>query len=169
MDCLYFGKIKMKDIKLGGGLTLVSNERKVKIKFLHDFAITPKYQSSGAAGFDLHSIDDMVIMPGDTKLIGTGLAFELEPDVELQVRPRSGLSAKTGIRVANSPGTVDSDYSGEVKIILHNTGTHPFTVSVGDRIAQGVICPVFRAVFEEVSELTETARGSSGFGSTGVK
>lgn len=156
----------MKDIKLGGGLQLMSNERKVKIKKLNDFARVPEYQSSGAAGFDLHSTEDMVIMPGDTKLIGTGLAFELEPDVELQVRPRSGLSAKTGIRVANSPGTIDSDFRGEVKVILHNTGTHPFTVSVGDRIAQGVIVPVLRAVFEE-SDLSETERGSGAFGSTG--
>lgn len=156
----------MKDIKLGGGLTLVSNERTVKVKKLSSLARVPAYHSLGAAGFDLHSIDDIVIMPGDTKLIGTGLAFELEPDVELQVRPRSGLSAKTGIRVANSPGTCDSDFRGEVKVILHNTGTHPFTVSVGDRIAQGVIVPVYRAVFEE-SELSESERGSGAFGSTG--
>jgi dUTP pyrophosphatase len=159
----------MKNVKIGGGLQLMSNERKVKVKKLNELARIPKYQSSGAAGFDFHSTEDLVIMPGETKLVGTGLSFELEEDVELQVRPRSGLSAKTGVRVANAPGTVDSDFSGEVKIILHNTGTTPFTVSVGDRIAQGVICPVFRAEFEQVDELSVTARGSSGFGSTGIK
>lgn len=157
----------MKDIKLGGGIILMSNVKEIKVKKVNEKGVIPSYQSAQAAGFDFHSTEDLVIMPGETKLVGTGLSFELPADVELQVRPRSGLSAKTGIRVANSPGTVDADYRGEVKIILTNTGTMPFTVSERDRIAQGVICPVYRAVFEE-SELSQSERGDKGFGSSGV-
>lgn len=141
----------------------------VKIKKLVPEAVIPYYQSTQAAGFDFHSTDDVVIMPNETKLIGTGLSFELPESFELQVRSRSGLSAKTGIRVSNSPGTVDSDFRGEVKVILHNTGTIPFTVAVGDRIAQGIIAPFYRGNFEVVEELSETERGSNGFGSTGTK
>lgn len=157
----------MIDIKLGGGIILTTNVKEVKVKKLSDKAIIPKYQSNGAAGFDFHSTEDIVIMPGETKLIGTGLSFEIPEGSEIQVRPRSGLSAKTKIRVSNSPGTVDCDYRGEVKIILDNIGNMPFTVSVGDRIAQGVLCPVQRALFEE-GDLDETERGNKGFGSSGV-
>lgn len=141
----------------------------VKIKKLVPEAIVPSYQSTQAAGFDFHSVDSVVIMPNETKLVGTGLSFEVPDGLELQVRPRSGLSAKTGIRVSNSPGTVDSDFRGEVKVILHNTGIIPFTVNTGDRIAQGVISPVYQANFEVVEELNETERGANGFGSTGTK
>jgi dUTP pyrophosphatase len=139
----------------------------IKTKKLNEKAVIPKYQTSGAAGFDFHSTDDVVIMPGDTALVGTGLAFAVPELFELQVRPRSGLSAKTGLRVANAPGTVDSDYRGEVKIIITNTGFVPQHIKVGDRIAQGVLCPVYQADFWEVKELDSTERGSGAFGSTG--
>jgi dUTP pyrophosphatase len=107
-------------------------------------------------------------MPGETMIVSTGLAVQLDRGTELQVRPRSGLSAKTKIRVGNSPGTIDEDYRGEIKIILDNIGHLPYTIYFGDRIAQGVICPVIRANFEVVDELTDTERGAGGLGSTGV-
>lgn len=159
----------MKSVKLGGGLQFSSNEVKVKIKKLVPEAVIPSYQTSGAAGFDFHSMDYVVIMPGETKLISTGLAFGIPEGFEIQVRPRSGLSAKTGIRVSNSPGTIDSDFLGEVKVILHNTGTTPFIVNVFDRIAQGVLAPVYQAKFEEIDTLGVSERMDNGFGSTGIK
>lgn len=150
----------------------------VKIKKLSDKAVVPVYQTSGAAGFDFHACVDSldaapigfctVIMPGETALIGTGLAFELPENIELQIRPRSGLSAKTGIRVANSPGTIDADFRGEIKVILTNTGTTPFIVNANDRIAQGVLAPVYRAEFEVTEKLGESERGQNGFGSSGT-
>lgn len=139
----------------------------IKIKKLNDNAVVPQYQTEGAAGFDFHSTEEKLIMPGETALISTGLSVELPLDVELQVRPRSGMSAKSKVRVANSPGTIDSDYRGEIKIILDNTGLSPYTINVGDRIAQGVLAPVLRAEFEVVTELGDTERGAGGFGSSG--
>jgi dUTP pyrophosphatase len=158
----------MKDIILTGGLKVLSNEVPVKVKLAPDVEL-PRYMTDAAAGFDLAANQDAVIMPGETALIDTGLAFELDAFYELQIRPRSGLSAKTAIRVANSPGTCDADFRGFVKVILHNTGATPFTVNKGDRIAQAVLVPVMRAVFQVVEELGETERGSGAFGSTGVK
>jgi dUTP pyrophosphatase len=140
----------------------------VYIQRLHEKAIIPSYQTDGAAGFDFHSVEKAIIMPGETALISTGLAFAIPMGLELQVRPRSGLSAKTGIRVANSPGTVDCDYRGEVKIILTNTGDLPYTVNPGDRVAQGVLCPVYQAVFGVLDRLDDTDRGTNGIGSTGI-
>jgi dUTP pyrophosphatase len=140
----------------------------LKIKSLNENAVIPKYQTEGAAGFDFHSTDNIVIMPGDTALVGTGLAFGIPNGFEIQVRPRSGLSAKTGLRVANAPGTVDMDFLGEVKIILTNTSHIPQHIRKGDRVAQGVLCPVYQAVFEMVEDLGSTERGSGAFGSTGV-
>lgn len=140
----------------------------VNIKKLSELAVIPKYQTAGAAGFDFHSTEDKVIMPGETVLIGTGLSFQLPEYTELQVRPRSGMSLKTKLRVSNAPGTIDRDYTGEVKIILDNIGVTPYTVKVGDRIAQGVLAPVLQASFVEVEELSDTARGAGGFGSSGV-
>ena len=139
----------------------------VKLKKLNEDAVVPSYQSFGASGFDFHSTESLAILPGDTKLIPTGLAFEIPVFYELQVRPRSGLSLKTNLRVTNSPGTVDADFRGEVKIIMQNTGTHTEYISKGDRIAQGVICPIIQAVFQVVEELGDTERGAGGFGSTG--
>lgn len=139
----------------------------MKIKKLSDTATIPKYQTSGAAGFDFHASERVVIMPGETVLVGTGLSFEIPLGYELQVRPRSGMSVKTKLRVSNSPGTIDSDYRGEVKIIIDNIGHSPYTVEIGDRIAQGVVSEFSRFEFEEVTDLTETERGAGGFGSSG--
>ena|ERR1035437_7784348 len=154
----------------------------VKIKKLHPDAVIPKYQSKGASGFDLHALEDITISPGDTKLVKTGLVVAVQEGFELQVRPRSGLSLKTSLRVANSPGTVDSDFRGEVCVIMQNTDevessyneftgdtTHYNEIHIkkGDRIAQGVICPVIKVEFVEVDDLDATERGSGGYGSTG--
>jgi len=138
----------------------------VGIKILSPEAIVPEYQTEGAAGFDLHSSGTYLINPGDRALIGTGLAFEIPVGYEMEVRPRSGLAIKKGITVLNSPGTVDSDYRGEVGIIIINHGTTGFIVERGDRIAQGVIDEVKRATFKVKTELSDTTRGEGGFGST---
>jgi dUTP pyrophosphatase len=145
---------------------------RVQIKKLHPDAVIPKYQTKGASGFDLHALEDVEISYGETKLVKTGLAVAVQEGFELQVRPRSGLSLKTGLRVANAPGTVDSDYRGECCVVMHHTFNNlqygkPILIKKGDRIAQGVICPVVQAELEVVSELDETVRGAGGFGSTG--
>ena len=143
---------------------------KIRIKKLHPDAVIPKYQSKGASGFDLHALEDLVFAPGDTKLVKTGLAFSVGPGYEMQVRPRSGYSLNTPMRVANAPGTVDEDYRGEVCIIITmsaGSSYSQFKISKGDRIAQGVICPVVQADMEVVEYLDETQRGSGSFGSTG--
>ena len=144
---------------------------KIKIKKLHEDAVIPKYQTTGAAGFDLHALEDMYIPAGHTKLVKTGLSFEIPVGFELQVRPRSGVSLKTKLRIANSPATIDSDYRGDVGIIVDNVidKDNVFSslkINKGDRIAQGVICPIVQAEFEECNELSDTSRGSGGFGST---
>ena len=130
----------------------------------------PSYETEQAAGMDLPAAveDDLVIEPGSRAMVPTGLAIALPAGYEAQVRPRSGLAAKNGVTVLNSPGTVDADYRGEVKVILINLGDAPFTVTRGMRIAQMVIAPVTRAATVEVAVLPETARGAGGFGSTGV-
>jgi dUTP pyrophosphatase len=142
---------------------------KVKIKKLHEDAVIPQYQTTGAAGFDFHAIEDMEIATRQTVLVKTGLSMEIPEGYELQVRPRSGMSLKTKMRIANSPGTIDSDYRGEICIIMENMGmlgALPYDIKKGDRIAQGVICPVFQATFIE-DELNESERGEKGFGSSG--
>ena len=138
---------------------------------LKDGVTPPAYGSSGASGFDLRANieDDITIPAGGTALVPTGLYMAVPAGFEMQVRSRSGLAAKNGVFVLNTPGTVDSDYRGEVKVILHNAGTQPFTVTAGDRIAQGVICPVVHAVWNIVESLESSERGEGGFGSTGVK
>lgn len=141
---------------------------KIKIKKTDETANVPKYAHSGDSGFDFASIESVTLSPGETKLIGTGLSFEIPYGYELQVRPRSGMSAKSKFRICNSPGTVDSNFRGEVKIIAENTGHRPIFIEKGDRVAQGVICPIYEAVFIE-DELEDTRRGSNGFGSSGVK
>lgn len=130
----------------------------------------PKYETSGASGMDLSANIDspLVIEPNQTTLIPTGISVACPPGLEFQVRPRSGLSFKTGLRVTNSPGTIDSCYRGEVKVIAQNTGDTPITINDGDRIAQLVLCPVLKCSWVTVSELSETDRGTGGFGSTGV-
>lgn len=147
------------------------NNIRVRVKKLREDAVIPEYKTEGAAGFDLVAAEDVTINAGETVTVPTGLAFEIPEGYELQIRPRSGLSLKTPLRIANSPGTIDSDYRGEVKIIITNTGQCDdyYNIYKGDRIAQGVIVPVMRAEFEEVDELSETSRGYGGFGSTGMK
>lgn len=138
----------------------------VKISQLHEHAICPAYQTKGAAGMDIHSISDLTIAPGKTALVQTGIALGIPEGYEAQVRPRSGLAFKYGVTVLNSPGTIDSDYRGEVKVILINHGDQEFIIHRGDRIAQLVFCPVNRATFID-SKLEDTDRGTGGFGSTG--
>jgi dUTP pyrophosphatase len=140
---------------------------KLKIKKLKQEAHIPSYQTKEAAGFDLHAIEDVVINPGERKLIGTGLAFEIEFGYEVQIRPRSGLAYKHGITVLNTPGTIDSDYRGEIKVLLINLGKEAFEIKVGERIAQAVVAPIKQAEIVEVEELSDTTRGEGGFGSTG--
>jgi dUTP pyrophosphatase len=139
----------------------------LKVKKLSFLAEIPAYQTEEAAGFDLHSIEDVVIAPQERKLIATGLAFDIPAGYEIQIRPRSGLAYKHGITVLNTPGTIDSDYRGEIKVLLINHSNEEFEIKVGERIAQAVIKEVIQATFEEVEELSETKRGEKGFGSTG--
>ena len=140
---------------------------KLKIKKLTPDAVIPAYQTELAAGFDLHSVEDYVLKRGKRQLIKTGLAFEIEPGYEVQIRPRSGLAYKHGITVLNTPGTIDADYRGEIMVLLINLGEEDFEIKKGERIAQAVIAPVIQAQFVEVDELSDTKRGKGGFGSTG--
>lgn len=151
---------------------------KVKIKKLHPDAAIPKYAHEGDSGFDLVAIEDVDIYPGETKLIKTGISLSVDRGFELQIRPRSGLSLKTPLRVANSPGTIDSSYTGQIAVIMEHILTKsntvgalrsvPHTIHKGERVAQGVVCPVVRVEFVEVESLDETDRNSGGFGSSGV-
>lgn len=127
----------------------------------------PAYATAGAAGMDVVSAEDVTLAPGARHAIATGLAMAIPAGFEIQVRPRSGLALKHGVTVANAPGTIDSDYRGELKVILVNLGAEAFAIARGDRIAQLVLAPVVQASWLEVSELDETARGAGGFGSTG--
>ena len=142
----------------------------VRVKRLKPQAKLPQYQSSGAAGCDVeacleHALD---IAPGERHAVPTGLAFEIPFGFEVQVRPRSGMAFKKGLTVVNAPGTIDSDYRGEVMVLMVNLGSETVRVDPGDRIAQLVVQRVEQAEWREVSELAETARGARGFGSTGV-
>jgi len=127
----------------------------------------PAYATAGAAGMDVVSAEDVTLAPGARHAVATGLALAIPPGFEVQVRPRSGLALKHGISVPNAPGTIDSDYRGELKIILINHGSEPFAILRGDRVAQLVLAPVVQAGWVEVDELDDTARGAGGFGSTG--
>jgi dUTP pyrophosphatase len=127
----------------------------------------PAYATAGAAGMDVVAAEAVTLAPGGRHAVATGLALAIPPGFEVQVRPRSGLALKHGVTVPNTPGTIDSDYRGELKVILINHGAAPFEVRRGDRIAQLVLAPVVQAAWLEVSELDETARGAGGFGSTG--
>ncbi len=129
----------------------------------------PAYATEGSAGMDIRAaVDaDMTVAPGETVLVPTGFAMAVPPGYEAQVRPRSGLAIKHGIGVLNSPGTIDSDYRGEVRIILSNFGKEPFVIRRGERIAQMVIAPFVRAEWEEQGSLEDTQRGAGGFGHTG--
>lgn len=141
---------------------------KLKIKRLSPDAVIPQYAHPDDSGLDLCSVQDLVLQPGDWITIRIGLAIELPPGTEAQVRPRSGLAARNAITILNTPGTIDEGYRGEVCVIAINLGKEPFEVKKGMRIAQMVICPVIRVQIEEIDMLSETARSSGGFGSTGV-
>lgn len=141
----------------------------VKFKKLHPDAKIPVYATDQAAGADLSSVEKAVVPAGGRTIVKCGFAMEIPPGFEVQVRPRSGLAAKHGITVLNTPGTIDSDYRGEMMVILINHGAYHFEIEPGDRIAQMVLSPVLQPIWQEVDELGETERGEGRFGSTGVK
>ena len=142
---------------------------KVKIKKLDPKIDTPKYETDGSSGVDLMAFikEPICLEPGNSCFVPTGLCISIPKDCEVQIRPRSGLAAKSKISVLNTPGTIDSDYRGELKVILINLGKEKFKINNKDRIAQMVIVPVLKFDFEEVLDLDDTNRGSGGFGSTG--
>ena len=142
---------------------------KVLVKKLNPKVELPKYKTDGSSGLDLMAFIEspITIMPNTSALIPTGISVAVSNDLEIQIRPRSGLAAKSNITVLNTPGTIDSDYRGELKIILFNHGKKDFIVNNNDRVAQMVLMPVLKIDFEEVETLPETFRGSGGFGSTG--
>ena len=144
---------------------------KVLFKRLNQKAKLPSYKTAGSSGMDLMACVDepVIINPNESKLIPTGIAIAIPEDTEVQIRPRSGLAAKSSISVLNTPGTIDSDYRGELKIILFNHGKEDFIINNGDRIAQMVLVPIIKMEFEEVDSLPDTVRGQGGFGSTGKK
>ena len=142
---------------------------KVLVKKLDPTVILPSYKTKGASGMDLLAFieNSINIKPQTSELISTGLSVAFSEGYEIQIRPRSGLAAKNNISVLNTPGTIDSDYRGELKIIIYNHGNEDFVIKNGDRIAQIVLVPVFKMEFEETNDLPETIRGEGGFGSTG--
>ena len=144
---------------------------KILIKRLSKEVSLPKYETTGSSGMDLAANinSNINLDPGKTAIIPTGLTLSIPKGYEIQIRPRSGLTAKKKISVLNTPGTIDSDYRGEIKVILINHGDAPFQVEKGLRIAQMVVCPIVQAQIEEVNDLNETERGKGGFGSTGTK
>ena len=144
---------------------------KILIKKTNKEVTTPKYKTDGSSGVDLSAFLEkkVVIKPNSSELIPTGLQVAIPDELEIQIRPRSGLAAKESIGVLNSPGTIDSDYRGELKIILFNHSNKDFIINNGDRIAQMVLVPIIKMEFEEVDSLPDTVRGQGGFGSTGKK
>jgi dUTP pyrophosphatase len=142
-----------------------------KIKILAEEGVKlPAYQTPGSAGCDICAFlsEEIVLKPGEKALVPTGIKMAIEEGYEVQVRPRSGLAATNGVTVLNTPGTIDSDYRGELKVILINLGDSPFTINSGDRIAQIIVSPVTVADFTITDSLSSTQRGEKGFGSTGV-
>jgi len=144
---------------------------KIQIKKLSNEVLTPKYETTGSSGMDIAAyIDqDIIINSGDKVLVPTGFSLSIPQGYEVQIRPRSGLAIKKGITILNTPGTIDSDYRGEIKVVLINLSKDKFTVKNGERIAQMVVCPIEQVDIEEVRELSGTDRGAGGFGSTGIK
>ena len=142
---------------------------KVLIKKLNSKVQLPKYKTDGSSGMDLMAFLESPInlKPQRSEIIPTGISIAIPEDTEVQIRPRSGLAAKSNISVLNTPGTIDSDYRGEIKIILFNHGKEDFVINNNDRIAQMILMPIIKAEFEEVENLPKTLRGSGGFGSTG--
>ena len=143
----------------------------ILIKRISKNIILPKYETSGSSGLDLSANikTSVKIEPGKTTIIPTGISVSIPKNFEIQIRPRSGLAAKNQITVLNTPGTIDADYRGEIKVILINLSKETFVVENGARIAQMVVCPVIKAKLKEVDSLDNTSRGSGGFGSTGMK
>ena len=141
---------------------------KLLIKKLQKNIILPEYKTDGSSGMDLMAnVEQTVkILPGEKKMISTGIMVAIPEQYEIQIRPRSGLAAKNGISVLNTPGTIDSDYRGEIKVILINLGKEIFEIKKNDRIAQMIVCPIIKVELEEVESLPETVRGKGGFGST---
>ena len=144
---------------------------KIQIKRFSKKVLIPKYETTGSSGMDIAAFveNDIVIQPGEKALIPTGFTLAIPKGYEVQIRPRSGLAAKKSITVLNTPGTIDSDYRGEIIVILMNFGKEKFIVENGLRIAQMVVCPIEQVTLHEVKDLTETKRGKGGFGSTGTK
>ena len=141
---------------------------KLLIKKLHQNIILPEYKTDGSSGMDLMAnVEQTVkILPGEKKIISTGIMVAIPEQYEIQIRPRSGLAAKNGISVLNTPGTIDSDYRGEIKVILINLGKDIFQINKNDRIAQMIVCPIIKVELKEVESLPKTVRGEGGFGST---
>ena len=141
---------------------------KLLIKKLQKNIILPEYKTDGSSGMDLMAnVEQTVkILPGEKKIISTGIMVAIPEQYEIQIRPRSGLAAKNGISVLNTPGTIDSDYRGEIKVILINLGKDIFEIKKNDRIAQMIVCPIIKVELKEVESLPETVRGEGGFGST---
>ena len=141
---------------------------KLLLKKLHKNIILPEYKTDGSSGMDLMAnVEQTVkILPGEKKIISTGIMVAIPEQYEIQIRPRSGLAAKNGISVLNTPGTIDSDYRGEIKVILINLGKDIFQINKNDRIAQMIVCPIIKVELKEVESLPETVRGDGGFGST---
>ncbi len=141
---------------------------KLLIKKLQKNIILPEYKTDGSSGMDLMAnVEQTVkILPGEKKIISTGIIVAIPEQYEIQIRPRSGLAAKNGISVLNTPGTIDSDYRGEIKVILINLGKDIFEINKNDRIAQMIVCPIIKVELKEVESLPETVRGEGGFGST---
>ena len=144
---------------------------KIQIKKLSITVSIPKYETPGSSGMDIaaHIENAITINPGEKAIVSTGFSMAIPKGYEVQIRPRSGLAAKKNITVLNTPGTIDADYRGEIKVILINLGKEKFIIKNGERIAQRVVCPVVQADLEEVKELPKTVRGLDGFGSTGTK
>ena len=142
---------------------------RVLVKRLDPKVNLPEYKTSGSSGMDLMAFieNKITILPKTSQIVPTGLAIAIPEDCEVQIRPRSGLAAKFGISVLNTPGTIDSDYRGEIKVILYNHSNKSFEVNNSDRIAQMILVPILKMEFDEVNELPGTFRGSGGFGSTG--
>jgi len=140
----------------------------IQLKRLRESAVEPTYGSDEAAAFDLYAAEDISLRPNETKVVPLGYAMGIESGYEVVIRPRSGLALKTGLRIANAPGTIDSDYTGEIGVIMHNTSDEKKLIKSGDRIAQGVLQRVNRVHFVFVAQLTPTERGDGGYGSTGT-
>ena len=143
---------------------------KIQIKKLSNSVLIPRYETLGSSGMDIaaHIEENLIVNPGEKTLVSTGFSISIPRGYEIQIRPRSGLAVKKNITVLNTPGTIDADYRGEIKVILINLGKEKFIIENGERIAQMVVCPVVQVNLEEVKELSCTERGSGGFGSTGT-